>query len=340
MSPSPFDSPTDARHYKTRDRRVSFDIGTTNASKAAGFFSHLAAATAATAPAPSKPRHDHNHASRHGHDHSRSQSHSHHSHRHPDRRTRVEDDVDEGNESAGDHAKAKSKPAPGVAGQGSLPTTTASAAAAGFSNSASAPAVIGISGVNPAVGANPLFTHLNNGGFPQQPYTIQAYPSMWPAAMAQAYPFAPGMAGAVNGVDPTSITGVSFLPAVPDATNGPMLHTYIPRNDAPGSNNIVYMQQPQYQPAFNTVSHLAQPLQQCSNFPLPFMPPSLCCHQSRSRSQAQSCYYHESGFDSSIFLSLQCRLPSIFITNSSHCNALSGGPSSQKASILTLKKNE
>ena len=144
--------------------------------------------------------------------------------------------------------------------------------------------------MNPAMGANHVFTHMNNV-FPHQPYNIQAFPTFLPATnmAAQGYPFGAGATHAVNGVDPTAITGLSFLPAVPDATNGPMLHTYVPRNDTPGQN-IVYMQhlQGQQQAVYTTVS--APPYQQAQPlFYLPAISPSFtsCLHLSP---HPQYCY--------------------------------------------------
>ncbi|CAK7265368.1 hypothetical protein SEPCBS119000_001476 [Sporothrix epigloea] len=43
------------------------------------------------------------------------------------------------------------------------------------------------------------------------------------------------------------MSGISFIPGVPDATNGPMIHTYVPRNDVPGQAGVIYVQQPQQQ---------------------------------------------------------------------------------------------
>ncbi|CAK7204366.1 hypothetical protein SEUCBS139899_007122 [Sporothrix eucalyptigena] len=189
---------------------------------------------------------------------------------HPDRRARVEDtdddDVPSGragkaSSNASSSGRAKSVPLGGPVLDPSLPTITASAAASGFPDgNGGLPGLgghPGFTGVNPALGANPVITHLNNGALPQQSYAVQTYPTFLPAtnmAAAQGYPFAAAATHAVNGVDPTAITGLSFLPAVPDATNGPMLHTYVPRNDVPGQAGVVYVQQPQQQQAMYTTA--------------------------------------------------------------------------------------
>ncbi|CAK7223822.1 hypothetical protein SBRCBS47491_005336 [Sporothrix bragantina] len=265
-SSSPPPSPTITRRQRTRGHRVSFGTNISN-SKAPGFFSQLAAASAATIPVAPKSsfRHGHHHA-HHGHNHSQSQSQYPQVYKasHLDRRARVEDVEDEDDVPSGRAGKAnssnnnaggraKSVPLGGPVLDPSLPTITASAAA-GFSDGPGGPPGVGghpgYTGINPATGVNPIFTHLNNGGLPQHPYPVQAFPTFLPAAnmsAAQGYNIAATATHAVNGIDPTAITGLSFLPAVPDATNGPMLHTYVPRNDAPGQANIVYMQQPQQQ---------------------------------------------------------------------------------------------
>ncbi|KIH94126.1 hypothetical protein SPBR_05857 [Sporothrix brasiliensis 5110] len=256
MSSSPPGSPT-PRRYKSRSHRVSFDMGLTNPSKVPGFFTQLAAATANTLPVQQKStassRHSH-HLGGHsgGHRHGAS---------HMDRRARVDDVDDEDDDanyrarssraraatasSSSGSAAATGMPLGGPVLDPSLQTTTASAAA-GFPENA--PAGVGgapgFNGMNPAAGANHIFTHLNNG-LPQQPYNIQAFPTLLPSTnmAVPGYPFGVGTTHAVNGVDPTAVTGLSFLPAVPDATNGPMIHTYVPRHDGPGQN-IVYIQQP------------------------------------------------------------------------------------------------
>ena len=275
-SSSPPQSPTIARRQRIRGNRVSFGTGIAS-SKVPDFFSQLAAASAATIPvAPKAPSRQERHNTHHGHGHSHSHSHSQEAHiykaSHVDRRACVEDVDDEDDASSGRAGKAisnnsntsgraKSVPLGGPVLDPSLPTITASAAAAGFPDVAGGPPGFGghpgFRGINPAVGANPIFTHLNNGNLPHQPYAVQAFPTFLPAtnmAAAQGYNIAATATHAVNGVDPTAITGLSFLPAVPDATNGPMLHTYVPRNDAPGQAGIVYMQQPQQQAMYTTVS--------------------------------------------------------------------------------------
>ncbi|EPE03526.1 hypothetical protein F503_06699 [Ophiostoma piceae UAMH 11346] len=269
MSPPP----RDARH---RERRVSFDIG--NGGKAPSFFNQLAAASYATMPGNNGNRgahHTRNSSSHHNH-------HSHHSrpnNQRFDRRARVDDALDGDDDTddsearrrasraaaggsraaraAADGPSASSGPSGAAvsSADGGLPSVqpgqpsiTASAAAAGYN------------GLDPAVSANHVFTHMDNGaagihgiqGIPgvsglvgpggvpiPQPggYNIQAFPTFMPAGMPPGFAaYAPG------GVDSSGMTGISFLPAVPDATNGPMLHTYIPRSDAPGQAGAMYMQ--------------------------------------------------------------------------------------------------
>ncbi|CAK7270735.1 hypothetical protein SEPCBS57363_004252 [Sporothrix epigloea] len=179
-----------------------------------------------------------------------------------DRRARVED-VDDEDGLQGTCAGKASSNSGNVSGRDksasfvspvldpSLPTITASAAAAGFSDKgrdvSSLNGHSGFTGFNPAVGVNHVFTHLNNNGVPLQPYAVQSFPTFMTASNMAATHGLNVAATTVNGVDPTSLTGLSFLPSVPDATNGPMMHTYVPHNDVSGQAGIFYVQQPQQQ---------------------------------------------------------------------------------------------
>lgn len=187
-----------------------------------------------------------------------------------DHRTRVEDvtDIDDDSDSidlrrragagAGANAKAKPRFKTPHGGTLPLPTTTATAAAVGVPGSASNPCLNGAVGlhavhtnINPALGVNPVFTHVNTpfqGHGQMPPYGIPGQPGFVAATTAGPYSYAIAT-NLAAGTDPSS-TGMTFVPAVPDATNGPMVHTYIPRSDmavagqGPGGVGIVYVQAP------------------------------------------------------------------------------------------------
>lgn len=260
---SPPPSPAITRRHKAPDHRVSFETGN-GSFKVPSFFSQFVVAPASTVPVTSKAsaRHKTHHA-HHGQSHSQSRKAQKASH--VDRRARVEDVDDDddlqgtcagkatsnsGNVSDRDKSSALVSPVLDP----SLPTITASAAAAGFPNKgrdvSALNGLYGFTGFNPAVGVNHVFTHLNNNGVPLQPYAVQSFPTFLTAsnmAASNGFNAAATATHTVNGADSTSPTGLSFLPAVPDATNGPMMHAYVPRHDVSGQAGIFYVQQPQQQ---------------------------------------------------------------------------------------------
>ncbi len=105
--------------------------------------------------------------------------------------------------------------------------------------------------INPAVGYNPVYTHFTQPSrvnptiqfaqptvytgppqsiFVQQPQTIIT--SAAPATIAM---------GDYQNRAPFN-SGINFQPQVPDTSNGPMLHTYQPRQDVTAGPSLVYVQ--------------------------------------------------------------------------------------------------
>ncbi|OAA68242.1 hypothetical protein SPI_00437 [Niveomyces insectorum RCEF 264] len=272
--------------------------------ESSSFPSTAAAAAASAAPAPTKSRshrHRHNHHPTPTHSDTNNNNGNTAS---QDRRARVDDTDDE--VAHADHAGASSKTRGkksrgndnGTGNENSNGNTDGQPPATKEASTINGPFKFGSGvdnnnntiaanvGPNPAIGVNTVFTHTNGPSVPfpgypvfappppqqqqqQQSFAIPGFPGFAPAGATMP----PGLATgppqgtmAATAADSLAATGVSFSPAVPDATNGPMVHTYVPRNDVPlvavpgpGGVGAVYLQPQHYQLYLQQLQQLQQP---------------------------------------------------------------------------------
>lgn len=172
-------------------------------------------------------------------------------------------------------------------------------------SAAAAPPYIAPSAIPPA--GQPLFVHQAEGvqpGFVSHPAQSYFGHPQFPQTAAQPHPFniasttVPGHSSSPNMSYENSAPpnmGVHFQPQVPDTTNGPYVHRYYPRHDAPGAMPQPY---PVGAPVHYHYPHQQLPVIVTAPQPLVFCPtcrsyyaPPFCASTTLCPSGIQQCKF-------------------------------------------------